>query len=111
VPIVQLSSKFAPWLFFGGLVLDIDLIAWAGVILFAGQTIFTLITLPVEFDASRRARQLLINHGVLRSDAQIDGITKVLKAASLTYVAGAVSAIGTLLYFALLAFSRSRSPR
>jgi uncharacterized protein len=111
VPIVQLSSKLAPWLFFGGLVLGIDQIAWAGVILFAAQTVFTLITLPVEFDASRRARQLLIAHGVLRGDAQIDGITKVLNAAAMTYVAGAVSAIGTLLYFALLAFSRSRSPR
>jgi uncharacterized protein len=111
VPIVQLSSKFAPWLFFGGLVLGINQIAWVGVALFAAQTFFTLITLPVEFDASKRARELLIAGGLLRDEDQIDGISKVLKAAALTYVAGAVSAIGTLLYFAIIAFSRSSRRR
>jgi Zn-dependent membrane protease YugP len=111
VPVVELSAKIAPWLFFGGLMLGINQIAWAGIILFGTQTLFTLITLPVEFDASARARQLLVNQGIIRGEDQIGGVTKVLRAAAWTYIAGAVSAIGTLLYFAVLVFSRFRRSR
>jgi Zn-dependent membrane protease YugP len=75
-------------------------VAWAGIILFGAAVLFTLITLPVEFDASARAKKLLVNNGVLIGD-EINGVNKVLDAAALTYVAAAVSAIGTLLYFVL----------
>jgi len=52
VPAVQLSAKVAPWLFIAGVLLGANSLAWVGVILFGAQTLFSLITLPVEFDAS-----------------------------------------------------------
>jgi len=100
VPAAQFGSSLAPWIFMGGLLLNITQIAWAGVILFGAAVLFTLITLPVEFDASARAKKLLVNNGILIGD-EINGVNKVLDAAALTYVAAAVSAIGTLLYFVL----------
>ena len=66
VPAVQLSAKVAPWLFIAGVLLGADTVAWVGVILFGAQTLFTLITLPVEFDASARAQQLLVSHASSR---------------------------------------------
>ncbi|MCA9916714.1 MAG: zinc metallopeptidase [Anaerolineales bacterium] len=101
VPAAQFGSSLAPWLFIGGLLLNFTTLAWVGVIMFAAAVLFTLITLPVEFDASKRAKQLLVSNGVLIGD-EIKGVDKVLDAAALTYVAAAVSAIGTLLYYVLL---------
>lgn len=101
VPAAQFGSSLAPWLFIGGLLLNFTGLAWVGVIMFAAAVLFTLITLPVEFDASKRAKQLLVSNGVLIGD-EIKGVDKVLDAAALTYVAAAVSAIGTLLYYVLL---------
>jgi hypothetical protein len=108
VPIVQLSGKIAPWLFFGGIILGIDQITWAGIILFGTQTLFTLITLPVEFDASSRAQELLVSQGIVYGEEEVAGIKKVLGAAAWTYVAGAVSAIGTLFYIVYMLFRRPR---
>ncbi len=65
VPLVQLSSQIAPWLFIGGLMFNSLHLTWAGVILFGGSTLFALITLPVEFNASRRALDLLVGRGIL----------------------------------------------
>ena len=108
VPIVQLSGKIAPWLFFGGIILGIDQITWAGIILFGTQTLFTLITLPVEFDASSRAQELLVSQGIVYGEEEVAGIKKVLGAAAWTYVAGAVSAIGSLFYIVYMLFRRPR---
>jgi uncharacterized protein len=108
VPAVQLSSKIAPLLFFGGYFLGLPQIAWAGVALFGANTLFTLVTLPVELDASKRAQKLLLSQHIVDGDEQTAGIKKVLTAAAWTYVAGAVSAIGSLLYFAIIVFSRFR---
>ncbi len=108
VPAVQLSNKIAPWLFFGGIILQIPPVAWGGVILFGTSTVFTLVTLPVELDASERARELLVSQGIIHGEEQVSGIKKVLKSAAWTYVAGAVSAIGTLLYFAVILLTRFR---
>jgi len=74
-------------------------LALAGVLLFATTTVFTLITLPVEFDASRRALVTLKKGGHLAND-EIRGAKAVLDAAALTYVAAAISSILTLLYWA-----------
>lgn len=74
-------------------------LAWLGVGLFSLTTIFTLVTLPVEFDASRRALATLEGGGYLVAD-EMEGARKVLNAAALTYVAAAVSSILTLLYWA-----------
>jgi len=108
VPATQFTSKLAPMLFMAGFLLNIFLkteiglyIAWAGVALFAVAVIFTLVTLPVEFDASKRAKRLLVSSGVLIGD-EIEGVNKVLDAAALTYVAAAVTAIGQLLYYVML---------
>ncbi len=105
VPATQFSSKLAPLLFTIGFFLNIFIgtgfglyIAWAGVALFAIAVLFTLITLPVEFDASRRAKQQLVTQNILFLD-EMEGVNKVLNAAALTYVAAAVTAIGQLLYY------------
>jgi Zn-dependent membrane protease YugP len=101
VPAAQFGSSFAPWLFIGGMLLNFSSLAWVGVIMFAAAVLFTLVTLPVEFDASARAKQLLVSNSILIGD-EIEGVNKVLGAAAWTYVAAAVSAIGTLLYYVLL---------
>ncbi len=101
VPAVQFGSSLGPWIFIAGFWLQFTPLAWVGVILFAASVVFALVTLPVEFDASRRAKQLLVNHGILVGD-EMKGVDKVLDAAALTYVASAVAAIGTLLYYILL---------
>jgi hypothetical protein len=101
VPAAQFGSSLAPWLFIAGLLLNFTGLAWVGVIMFAAAVFFTIITLPVEFDASARAKRLLVSNGVLIGD-EIEGVNKVLNAAAWTYVAAAVSAIGTLLYYILL---------
>jgi len=108
VPFVQLASKIAPWLFIGGVILNMPSLAWAGVILFGSSSLFALITLPVEFDASQRAQELLASHGIIRGEEQIAGVQKVLGAAAWTYVAGAVSAIGSWLFYAFVLFSQMR---
>lgn len=101
VPAAQFGSTLAPWIFIAGLLLNITTLSWVGLILFGAAVIFTLVTLPVEFDASRRAKKLLTTNNVLIGN-EIEGVNKVLDAAALTYVAAAVSAIGTFLYYLLL---------
>ncbi len=108
VPAANLGSRLGPLLFMGGFMLNIFVnspigfyLAWLGVIVFAAAVVFTLITLPVEFDASKRAKKLLSSNGILFEDEMV-GVNKVLNAAALTYVAAAVSAIGQLLYYVAL---------
>jgi uncharacterized protein len=98
VPAVSLGSNLGPLIFIIGLVIGSTQLAWVGVILFAAVVIFALVTLPVELDASRRAKKSLQSNNILFGD-ELQGVNKVLDAAALTYVAAAVSAIGTLLYF------------
>ncbi|MFZ0544308.1 MAG: zinc metallopeptidase [Candidatus Promineifilaceae bacterium] len=107
VPAAQFGSTLAPWIFIAGFLLNLTTLAWVGLILFGAAVVFTLITLPVEFDASRRAKKLLAGSGVLIGN-EMQGVNKVLDAAALTYVAAAVSAIGTFLYYLLLLTGGSR---
>ena len=109
VPVVQLASQTAPWLFIAGIMLQLPTLAWIGVILFGSSSLFALITLPVEFNASARAQELLISHGIIRGDEQIAGVQKVLGAAAWTYVAAAVSAIGSWLFYVFVLLSQARS--
>ena len=111
VPLVQLGSNLGPWLFLGGYFLGILELAWVGLLLFAFSSIFALVTLPVEFDASNRAKRLLVSQGILSGQAETEGVKKVLGAAAWTYVAGAVSSIGTLLYYAFLLLSSGNRRR
>ncbi len=108
VPVVQIAAKIAPWVFFAGLTLGMSTIAWAGIILFGAQTFFTLVTLPVEYDASARARELLVSQNIVAREENIEGIKNVLGAAAWTYVAGAVSALGSLLYLVFIFLGRNR---
>lgn len=104
VPVVQIGSWLGPILFMVGLfttALFGTTLAWVGLLLFAGTAVFALITLPVEFDASRRAKEILESHGLVYS-MEMGGVSAVLNAAALTYVAGAMQAVSTLLYYAFL---------
>ncbi len=101
IPVARFGSSLAPWLFIAGFLLRFTTLAWLAVVLFGIAVIFTLVTLPVEFDASRRAKKLLVNNGVLIGN-EIKGVDKVLDAAALTYVAAAVAAVGQLIYYVVL---------
>jgi Zn-dependent membrane protease YugP len=101
VPAAQFGSSLAPWLFIIGFLFRFTALAWVGLVLFGLAVIFTLITLPVEFDASRRAKRLLAGNGIMIGD-EMKGVDKVLDAAALTYVAAAVAAVGQFLYYLLL---------
>ena len=109
VPLVQLASQIAPWAFIAGLMLQLPTLIWVGIILFGSSSLFALITLPVEFNASARAEELLVGHGIILGDEQIMGVRKVLGAAAWTYVAAAVSAIGSWLFYAFILLSQMRS--
>ena len=111
VPLVQLASQTAPWLFIAGMILQLPTLAWVGIILFGSSSVFALITLPVEFNASKRAQELLTSHGIIRGDEQIAGVQKVLGAAAWTYVAAAVSAIGSWLFYVFVLLSQARAVR
>ena len=108
VPMVQLATQTAPWVFIAGALLQLPTLAWIGVILFGSSTLFALITLPVEFDASTRAKQLLISQHIIQGDEQIAGVQKVLGAAAWTYLAAAVSAIGSWLFYIFVLLSPAR---
>lgn len=105
---VQLASKIAPWLFVAGLMLQLQSLTWAGVILFGSSSLFAFLTLPVELNASSRAEQLLISQGIIRGDQKIAGVQNVLSAAAWTYVAAAVSALGSWLFYVILLVSQTR---
>jgi len=110
VPSVQIGSWLGPIVFIVGLMMSTQTgttIAWAGIGLFALTALFAVITLPVEFDASRRAKAWLSSSGVLYQQ-EMAGVNSVLDAAALTYVAGAIQAISTLMYYAFLLLGRSR---
>ena len=84
-----------------GLVLGLTGLVTIGLVLFAAIVLFQLVTLPVEFDASKRALVALEGQGLLAAD-EVPGARAVLNAAALTYVAGFVAALGQLVYFFLL---------
>lgn len=109
VPIVNIGSNLGWILIMIGLFLRFTEIAWLGVIVFAGGAVFALATLPVEFDASARAKQLLVQTGIIQTDEEQRGVNAVLNAAALTYVAGLVTAILQLLYYVSLVGGRRRS--
>lgn len=111
VPSVQIGSWLGPIIFFVGLLMQATFgatLAWVGLGLFGLTTVFALVTLPVELDASRRAKKLLVAQGIVFQQ-EMKGASSVLDAAALTYVAGAVQAISTMLYYVfLLTGSRRR---
>jgi Zn-dependent membrane protease YugP len=102
VPAVNIGSNLGWILIMIGLVLHFTQLAWLGILIFAGGAVFALFTLPVEFNASSRAKQLLVQTGIIQTDNERHGVNVVLNAAALTYVAGLVTAIMQLLYYVSL---------
>jgi len=98
----QIGSNIGGILCAVGIAMASTQMVWLGVVLFSAFVIFTLITLPVEFNASNRAVQVLETSGMIMR-SEVDGTRAVLNAAAMTYVAGAISAIMQLLYFLIRA--------
>lgn len=106
VPAVQFSPTLGFGLIFAGLLLRVDGLLWLGILLFAVMVGFTILTLPVEFDASRRGLNLLRETGLMQDEQDMSGSRTVLTAAALTYVAAAITAVLQLLYYISLAQRR-----
>lgn len=102
VPAVNIGSNLGWILIVIGLLLRITNIAWLGVLVFSAGALFALATLPVEFNASARAKELLYSTGIIQSEEERRGVNQVLNAAALTYVAGLVTAVLQLLYYVFL---------
>ncbi len=111
VPVVNLTSWLGPILFMVGLWLDVVELAWVGVLVFAGATVFALVTLPVEINASVRGLRLLEQSGILMGQREKRGVRTVLGAAALTYVATLAQSISTLLYYIFILGGRGRRRR
>jgi Zn-dependent membrane protease YugP len=101
-PVASVGSGLGPWLVVAGIVMQFPGLLWAGVFLFAAATAFTVVTLPVEFNASSRALHALEYGNVLLPD-EMKGARQVLNAAALTYVAAAVTSILWLLHYVMMA--------
>jgi len=105
VPVAGLGSSAGPYMAVFGLIFGIDMLLYAGIILFTAAVAFYLVTLPVEFNASKRAIATLEGSGIL-SVSEIEPAKKVLRAAAMTYVASAAVAVANLLRLVLLARRR-----
>jgi Zn-dependent membrane protease YugP len=106
VPVVNIGSNFGFLVLFAGLLMASQPIAWVGVGLFGLATLFALMTLPVEFDATRRAKAALVQVGIVdggvRGGEEGKGVANVLDAAAWTYIAGFASSLLTLLYYVMM---------
>ncbi len=106
VPVTQFASQLLPFVIFGGFFFGMFGLIKLGVLCYLVLTVFQLITLPVEFDASRRAKIILGQMGFVTGEEAV-GVERVLSAAALTYVAAFIAALGNLLY--LLAIANRRN--
>jgi len=99
VPMVQIGSWLGPILFLVGMLLQLGrAVPLVGLAIYSSTLVFSLVTLPVEFDASRRAVSML-QRAYQLSDSEEQGVRKVLSAAALTYVAAAAQSLSTMLYY------------
>ncbi len=105
VPVTQFGSNLAFPIVFAGLLFGFPFLIKAGIVLFALVVLFTFITLPVEWNASSRAKKLMVTSGIITASEQ-PRAAAVLNAAFLTYVASAVTALLQLIYYLLLANRR-----
>jgi Zn-dependent membrane protease YugP len=112
----SIGSNLGTWLVFIGLMLGAAAgrgggfgftIALAGLVLMSAAVVFSLVTLPVELNASSRAREMLMRNGLVTVQ-ESQGVSSMLNAAALTYIAGAAQAVMQLLYFATLIFGGRR---
>ena len=98
VPVTQIASNMLPFVILGGIFFHITGLITLGIYCYLILLAFQLITLPVEFDASRRAKIILQQMGMVQPGQEVAGVNRVLNAAALTYVAAFVATLGNLLY-------------
>lgn len=108
VPAANFGSSISGILLMAGIVMSIQPLLWLGIILFSAVVFFQLVNLPVEFDASARAKKQLVALGMI-ADNDTYYVSKVLNAAALTYVAATLQSVMTLLYYILHALSGRNS--
>jgi hypothetical protein len=106
-PVVRFASGVAPFLLIAGFLFQATGLIGAGILFFAAAVAFQLVTLPVEFNASSRARDLMVAEGFIRSDEE-RGVAKVLNAAALTYVGAALISLLELIKYIWL-FTQSNN--
>src|SRR5712692_175473 len=98
VPVTMVASQMLPFILIGGLWFGMTGLITLGIYCYAVLLVFQLITLPVEFDASRRAKIILQQMGIVQPGNEVAGVNHVLNAAALTYVAAFIAALGNLLW-------------
>jgi Zn-dependent membrane protease YugP len=101
VPATQFASQILPFVIIGGFFFRMTGLINVGIACYVVLMIFQLITLPVEFDASARAKAILLQLGIIRPGQEAAGVNAVLNAAALTYVAAFVASLGNLIYLVL----------
>ncbi|MGI6264825.1 MAG: zinc metallopeptidase [Acutalibacteraceae bacterium] len=107
IPVTRFASAAAPWLLIAGIALSFEPLLYLGVFFFGAAVLFQLVTLPVEFDASRRALAEL-RAGQMLTEDELKGAKKVLTAAAMTYVAALLVSVMQFIRLLLIAASRSR---
>jgi uncharacterized protein len=112
VPLVNIGSNLGIFVLIAGLLMQATGLAWAGVALFGLSTLFALMTLPVEFDASKRAKVALVQAGIVDGGVsggqELRGVDNVLDSAAWTYIAGFAASLLTLLYYVMMVTGMSR---
>jgi len=98
VPMTMVASQMLPFVIIGGLFFHLTGLITLGIYCYLILLVFQLITLPVEFDASRRAKIILREMGIVQPGTEVAGVNNVLNAAALTYVAAFIAALGNLLW-------------
>ena len=98
VPMTMIASQMLPFIIIGGLFFGITGLITLGIWCYLILLVFQLITLPVEFDASRRAKIILREMGIIQPGEEATGVNSVLNAAALTYIAAFIAALGNLLW-------------
>ena len=106
VPIVNIGSNLGIFVIIGGVLLNMAGMTWLGIALFGLSTVFALVTLPVEFDASKRAKVALVHAGIVdggvANGPEGKGVDNMLDSAAWTYVAGFAASLLTLLYYVMM---------
>jgi uncharacterized protein len=98
VPVANFGGGASMFLLFFGLIMHLPFLFWAGILAFSAVVVFQLVNLPVEFDASARAKRELVGLGIVPQE-QMPHVNRVLNAAGWTYVAGTLQSVLTLLYY------------
>ncbi|OXM16897.1 zinc metallopeptidase [Paenibacillus herberti] len=106
-PVVNFASGVAPFLLIAGFLFQATGLIGVGIVFFSVAVAFQLITLPVEFNASSRARELMVSEGFITNEEE-RGVSKVLNAAALTYVAAALVSLLELIKYVMIFFSSNR---